>query len=452
LCVSRTQSALATGFWSRRHTPTVSIPIGLVETTRADGGVPVNALARSGDLRRLLGKCRTRLEGGDCMAKVLLVDDERDLAEACAASLSLAGHEVTIAYDGAEALGILTKGSVDLVITDLRMPRIDGFTLLRWIMSHKPNTKVIVMTAFGTAVVSDTAKRLGALQCLNKPVGRAKLVETVASVLKQSGPSAIAPSITVADYVQVCMYTGKTTVFEVSRGKKKGTIAVVDGTVTHVEQGDLSGEHAFFEIISWEGGQINEKKVTAPLTPNVHRGGQSLLLKALRLRDEVKPARQPEAGVPGKEMSPGTTITLGHPSDSSPLHGTDVDAGGERNARQEAIPDIAPAPSGLDGLSEMLNQDAQVAEYGIFVEQDFLRYKRATNGTILSAAPSLCLKLGNLAKEELHCGALRYVFINTAGGAGFMVFDYPNARGVVGLRPGTRPEDLWEKLWRRQLT
>jgi CheY-like chemotaxis protein len=388
------------------------------------------------------------------MGKVLLVDDERDLAEACAASLTLAGHEVTIAHDGAEALGILTKGPFDLVITDLRMPRIDGFTVLRWIMSHKPSTKVIVMTAFGTPVVSDTAKRLGALQCLHKPVGRARLIETVASALKQSGPSAIAPSISVADYVQVCMYTGKSTVFEVSSGEKKGTIAIVDGTVTHAEQGDLNGEHAFFEIISWEGGQINEKKVDAPLAPNVHRGGQSLLLKALRLNDEVRPARQPETRIPGNDTpySTGTTITLDHPSGPSLLHGTDAHPGSERSSTPKAVPSIVPAPSGLDGLSEMLNQDAEVAEYGIFVEKDFLRYKRSTTGTIPSAAPSLYLKLGNMAREELGCGALRYVLISTAGGAGYMVFDYLNARGVVGLRPGIRPEDLWEKLWRRQLT
>lgn len=385
------------------------------------------------------------------MGKVLLVDDERDLAEACATSLSLAGHKVTVAYDGAEALGILSKGPFDLVITDLRMPRLDGFTFLRWIMSHKPNTKVIVMTAFGTPVVSDTAKRLGALYCLNKPVGRARLVETVAGALGDSGPSAIARSITVADYIQVCMYTGKTTTIEVSSGEKRGTIAVVEGTVTYAEQGDLKGEHAFFEILAWEGCQINEKKGSVPLTPNVHRGGQSLLLKALRLKDEIRPARQPEAGLSGKEKlpSPTTATSPDHPSGLGPLPGTPGHAGGGRQPIQEAAQVIQAVPSDLDGLSEMLNQDVHVAEYGIFVEQDFLRYKRSTTGTILSAAPSLCLKLGNSLREELRCGALRYVFINTEGGAGYMLFDYLNARGVVGLRPGTRPEDLWQKLRRR---
>jgi CheY-like chemotaxis protein len=382
------------------------------------------------------------------MGKLLLVDDERDLAEACATSLSLVGHDITLAYDGADALEILSKGAFDLVITDLRMPRLDGFTFLRWIMSHKPNTKVIVMTAFGTPVVAETAKRLGALQCLNKPVDRDRLVEAVAGVLRDSGVSAVTPSITLGDYVQVCMYTGKTTVFEVSSGEKQGTIGVVDGIVTFAEQGDLKGELAFFEIISWGGGQINEKKLGVPPTPNVQRGGQSLLLKALRLKDEVQPARQPEPGSPGKEIPvpQEAAISLDHSSGPVLPQGTDPETAGGGPPLAATTPTVAPAPSDLDGYAAMLNQEAQVAEYGIFVEQDFLRHKRTVTGTILSAAPSLCLKLCDNLRGELRCGDLRYALINTEGGASYMVFNYLNARGVVGLKPGTRPEDLWEKL------
>ena len=386
------------------------------------------------------------------MWRVLLVDDERDLADACRASLSLAGHEVTVANDGSEALRILTAGTFDLVITDLRMPRIDGFTVLRWIMSHKPSTKVIVMTGFGSPLVSDTAKRLGALHCLNKPVGRDRLLETVASVLGESGFSAIIQNITVPDYVQLCLYTGKTSILEVSSGRKKGTITFVEGRVTHVEQGKLKGDQAFFEIISWEGGQINEKKLSAPPPPNVYKGDQSLVLEALRRKDEARPARKPEAGLPGTEnLSPaGPAATLESLSGTSPFQRTDRGTSGERHPAMGAAPPVAAVPSELDGLSEMLNQDTQVTEYGIFVEQDFLRYKRSVSGAILCMAPSLYLKLGDIVKEELRCGAMRYVLITTEGGARYMVFDYRKARGVVGLSAGARPEVFWENLWRRQ--
>ena len=381
------------------------------------------------------------------MRKVLLADDEKELAEACEASLALAGYEVTVAYDGAEAVRILTARPFDLVITDLRMPRLDGFTVLRWIMSHKPDTKVIVMTAFGTPTVTDTVKRLGALHCLSKPVDRDRLLETVESALGASGFSAVIQNITAADYVQLCMYTGKTTLFEVFSGNKKGTIAIVGGNVTYVEQGELKGEPAFFEIISWEGGQITEKKLSAPLTPNVRTGGQSLVLEALRLKDEARRAQQLEAAHSSMEGPPlaKTAATVEYPAAPSPSHGTDRAPQGERDP-------VAPGASELDELSERLKRDARVAEYGIFVEQDFLRYKRSVTGATLYAAPSLCLKLGDLLKEELRCGPLRYVLINIRGGARYMVFRFLNARGVVGLRPDVLPEDFWETLRPRELT
>jgi hypothetical protein len=374
---------------------------------------------------------------------------------------------------------ILTTAAFDIVITDLRMPQLDGFTVLRWIVSHKPNTKVIVMTAFGSPVVSDTARRLGALHCLNKPVSRESLVQTVASVLGENGSPSRIQHLTVADYVRLCIQTGKTSTFEVSCGKDLGTVAIVEGIVTYAEQGDLKGEPAFFEIISWEGGQLTEKKPSVPLTPNVQTGGYVLLLQALRRKGEAKPARPPEDTPPARETSPAAAsseqtpspapapdvVAVGaetHPSpppgvvgppepSPEPAHPAEPEPAAEAAGApaEEAVPAPAAGPFALDVLAEMLNQDPHVTEYGIFVEQDFLRYKRSVTGVILEAAPSLCLKLGDTLKEAWRCGALRYVLIHTQAGARYMVFDYLNARGVVGLRPGARPDALWENLRRR---
>jgi CheY-like chemotaxis protein len=416
------------------------------------------------------------------MGRILLVDDERDLTEACRLSLSLAGHEVTVANDGLEAVKILTATPLDIVITDLRMPQLDGFTLLRWIMSHQPSTKVVVMTAFGSPVVMNTAKRLGALHCLNKPVSREALLETVASVLGESGSPARTQNLSVADYVRLCMQTGKSSTFEVSSGKNQGTIAIVEGIVTHAEQGDLKGEPAFFEILSWEGGQLSEMTPSFALTPNVSMGEYALLLKALRLRDEAGLPRPSEAAPPAGETPPPPSVAVSPEQVSSPAPEPGpgpVEAAAETpplpaaTLPPEPLPDSGPSqatdgapedaaafapevdpapavvPSALDVLAEMLNQDPHVSEYGIFVEQDFLRYKRSVTGAILQAAPSLCLKLGESLKEAWRCGALRYVLVHTHAGARYMVFDYLNARGVVGLRPGARPDVLWENLRRR---
>jgi DNA-binding response OmpR family regulator len=381
------------------------------------------------------------------MGSVLLVDDERDLTEACRLSLSLAGHEVTVANDGLEAVKILTAAPLDLVITDLRMPQLDGFTLLRWIVSHKPSTKVIVMTAFGSPVVTSTAMRLGALHCLNKPVSREALIETVANVLGESGPSGQAQPITVADYVRLCMQTGKTSTFEVASGSHRGTIAIVEGIVRHAAQGDEQGEPAFCEILSWEESQLSEKDSSPPLTPNVSTGGYALLLKALRLRDEARPPRPPESPAPAAETPSPPAAPV--PSEPASAPAAPPPSAADTMAAAAETPSPPAAPSARDVLAEMLNQDPLVTEYGIFVEQDFLRYKRSVTGAILQATPSLCLRLGDSLKEAWGCGALRYLLVHTQAGARYMVFDYLNARGVVGLRPGARPDVFWENLRRR---
>jgi hypothetical protein len=288
----------------------------------------------------------------------------------------------------------------------------------------------------------------------------------------------------VADYVRLCMQAGQTSSFEVSSGEKRGTIAIVEGIVTHAEQGDLKGEPAFFELLSWEGSQLSEKPLALPLTPNISKGGYVLLLKALRLRDEARPPRPSEAAPPsGETPPPPSAVVPPEPTPSlksAPMPAADTVAGAAetppppaatalREPRLDsgpsqfrdrgpedaptpaaaAAPAVAAAPSSLEVLAEMLDRAPDVAEYGIFAEQDFLRYKRSVTGAILQATPSLCLKLGDSLKQAWRCGALRYVLIHTQTGKRYMVFDYRDARGVVGLRPGARPDALWENLQRR---
>jgi hypothetical protein len=276
------------------------------------------------------------------------------------------------------------------------------------------------------------------------------------------------------------MQTGKTSTFEVSNGKNQGTIAIVEGLITHAEQGDLQGEPAFFEILSWEGIQLSEKTPSVPPTPNISTGGYALFLKALRLKEEAGLSRPAEAAPPAAEPAPPpVAASPSEPAPSlSPAPAPEADTVGravddplpaaaappepqaasgppqmanqpaEEAAAAQAPPVAAAAPSALDILAEMLDRDPHVAEYGIFVEQDFLRYKRSASGAILQATPSLCLRLGDSLREAWRCGALRYLLVHTQAGARYMVFDYLNARGVVGLKPGARPDSLWETLRR----
>ena len=103
------------------------------------------------------------------MEKILVVDDEQSLREVLSIMLKRTGYAVTSVADGEEAVELLSKEIFDLVITDLRMPKIDGMEVLKAVKSASPETVVLVITAFATADSAVEAMKQGAYDYLTKP-------------------------------------------------------------------------------------------------------------------------------------------------------------------------------------------------------------------------------------------------------------------------------------------
>lgn len=103
------------------------------------------------------------------MEKILVVDDEQSLREVLSIMLKRAGYSVTSATDGEEAIDFVHKEIFDLVITDLRMPKINGMEVLKAVKSASPETVVLIITAFATADSAVEAMKQGAYDYLTKP-------------------------------------------------------------------------------------------------------------------------------------------------------------------------------------------------------------------------------------------------------------------------------------------
>jgi two-component system response regulator PilR (NtrC family) len=101
--------------------------------------------------------------------KILVVDDEQSLRDVLSIMLKRAGYAVTSAMDGEEAIELLNKEIFDLVITDLRMPKIDGMEVLKAVKSASPETVVLIITAFASADSAVEAMKQGAYDYLTKP-------------------------------------------------------------------------------------------------------------------------------------------------------------------------------------------------------------------------------------------------------------------------------------------
>mgnify|MGYP000849807440 CR=1 FL=1 len=102
--------------------------------------------------------------------KILLVEDEQLLRESLAQLLGEEGYQVVQAADGKAGYDAVLAEPFDLVLTDIRMPVMDGLTLLKNLQQVIPQTPVIVITAFGTVESAVNAMRMGAADYLLKPV------------------------------------------------------------------------------------------------------------------------------------------------------------------------------------------------------------------------------------------------------------------------------------------
>ncbi len=111
--------------------------------------------------------------------RVLVVDDDDAMRRACARLLRREGHEVHEAVDGAAALRLLEDNPVDLMLTDVRMPGLDGIELLRAARERWPALDVIVMTGFGTIENAVEAMRRGAADYVTKPFKKDELLLSV---------------------------------------------------------------------------------------------------------------------------------------------------------------------------------------------------------------------------------------------------------------------------------
>ena len=104
------------------------------------------------------------------MSRVLVVDDEADNRSFIRDALEGEGHEVSEAGNGQDAQTLLTNEAFQVLVTDLKMPKMGGMELVRWVKTEQPEVEAIVLTAHGTVDTALEAMRLGAIDYLQKPL------------------------------------------------------------------------------------------------------------------------------------------------------------------------------------------------------------------------------------------------------------------------------------------
>ncbi len=111
--------------------------------------------------------------------RILILDDERIVCDRLKPALEKLGYQVEALTDSSLAAERLTKGRIDVLVTDLKMPGFGGIDVLRFVRDHRMATKVVVISGFATTETARQAMELGAVAFLPKPFKMSQLRDLV---------------------------------------------------------------------------------------------------------------------------------------------------------------------------------------------------------------------------------------------------------------------------------
>jgi DNA-binding response OmpR family regulator len=120
------------------------------------------------------------------MSRILLIEDNRSYAETLRANLEVEGHEVALALTGPDGLELAKKDSPDLIILDLMLPGMNGFTVLQRLRETRRDMPVLIMTALGAEDEKLRGFGLGADDYVVKPTGLLEILARVKALLKRT--------------------------------------------------------------------------------------------------------------------------------------------------------------------------------------------------------------------------------------------------------------------------
>lgn len=221
---------------------------------------------------------------------VLIADDDAELLRTLEEGIPRCNDSLSVltAVDGVDAVEHLKANMVSIVVTDLRMPRMDGFSLLVHILEHYPEIPVIVMTGFSTPATERSMWEKGVAGYLTKPVTVPELAERILSILKREADGGTLHGISSGMFLQLVEMEEKTCtirLFSNSSGKQ-GILFFEQGELLDARADGLQGEDAAYEIFSWEQVSLSIQNSCPQREKKIGRDLQAILLEAMRLKDE----------------------------------------------------------------------------------------------------------------------------------------------------------------------
>lgn len=286
---------------------------------------------------------------------VLLVDDDAAARLLYARSLpgALPEFQIVTAPNGAEALAVLAERPIEVLVTDLHMPVMDGFQLLAHVRERYPNLGVVVLSSMPPEQVARTAPNLATYRRVPKPVPPAALAAHVRAAAEERvrGHIAEAP---LAPLLHLLAIERSTCALLVRSGARKGRLHFRDGELVNAYAFELDrdGEAAARYLLAWDRASVDFERSLHNHVRTVRTPLDELLLDVARERDErtrdasAGPSDEPDASAGPSVEAP--SLVAPRPPVVSPLTAVGSDARPIATPATSAAGDATAVTSRLD--------------------------------------------------------------------------------------------------------
>ncbi len=239
------------------------------------------------------------------MAKqqLLLVDADPRSVRVLQVSLKKAGYSVTTAADGADALSKIEFSTPDLILTDTRLPRLDGFEMVRRLKQNAEYSSIPIVFLTSQKSIEDKIKglELGVEDYLTKPIFVRELIARVTLLLARRTQERMATSLPasvrtrlsgsledmgVVDLLQTFEVSRKSGVARITDGRREAQVFFRDGKVVDAELGQLRGEEAVYRALIWNAGNFEVEFRPVSNDDVILTSTQGLLMEGMRRVDE----------------------------------------------------------------------------------------------------------------------------------------------------------------------
>ncbi|MGD2125422.1 MAG: response regulator [Desulfobacteraceae bacterium] len=226
--------------------------------------------------------------------QVLIVDDNQEMLRSLEEGLQqyYQAFSVITAGDGLIAMDELRRRTISLVVTDLKMPEVDGLTLLAHIMEHYPEIPVIIITAYSTPELERLARQGGAVGYIAKPFMIEDLARRILRSLRKETEGGKLHSVSSGMFLQLIEMEQKTCTIRLEDrdSHKQGVLFFQEGQMLDARANGLRGEAAACEIFSWDEVSLSIQNTCAHKEKRIHRELQAIIMEAMKLKDERKQA------------------------------------------------------------------------------------------------------------------------------------------------------------------